>query len=176
MWADEDPDAAMEAAMTVTDKQPGDWMRREVVDTALGNDLAKGLELAAKAGDFNRFSRGARAWITAAPEAAARGVVALPAISKYRDFLQYAHQAWATQDPRAALDWLTLENPLLNEPPRLNEVSTIEGSKAAAKVDLPLALASIENLKNQGLAMGGVPAGFRDAAASDDRLSNKRRG
>ena len=131
-WAAADPDAAMEAVMAITDKATGDTLRREVVDTAIAMDLSKGLELAAKAGDFNRFSWGPRNWIDQAPEAAARGLATLPRISKYRDFLKYAVTAWATADPQPALDWMKNENPRRNEGAIMNDDWMAAGFKAAA--------------------------------------------
>ncbi len=131
-WTAADPDAAMDAVMAITDKMTGDKYRLEVVDTAIALDLDKGLELAAKAGDFNRFSWGPRAWIDQAPEAAARGLATLPRISKYRDFLKFAVTAWATADPQAALDWMRNENPRGNEEANKNDDWMSAGFKAAA--------------------------------------------
>ena len=134
-WTHADPDAAMAAVMRVTDKATGDRLRRAVVDTAFKDDLAKGLELAARAGDFNQFGWGDRPWIHRDPEAAVRGLAALPRISKYRGFLDYAIAAWAAKDPRAAMEWMRDENPLRGEAGMLGTRWIAKGFEAAAKAD-----------------------------------------
>lgn len=167
-WAIADPDAAMEAVLAITDKKSGDRLRRDVVDTVLNHDLAKGLELAVKAGNFNRFSWGHRKWITENPEAAVRGVASLPMVTKYRDFLKIAIVAWVEADPQAALDWMKNENPRRNQPAVLNDSWMKEGFQAAAKVDAKGALTAalgLENPQERDQAIAGViSSGKVDAA------------
>ncbi len=106
VWALADPDAAMRAANAITDKNSSDFLRRAVVDAVIATDLKKGLELAAAARDFNRFSWGPREWITKDPAAAVQGLAGLPEGSEYRDYLKYAVADWAKIDSPAMLDWL----------------------------------------------------------------------
>ena len=105
-WAIRDPDAAMRAANSITDKKSSDDLRSEVIDTVLAANLAKGLELAANAADFNRFSRGSREWMKNNPSAAVQGLAKLPERSEYRGFLSSAVVEWAAQDAPALLAWL----------------------------------------------------------------------
>lgn len=167
-WALANPDAAMEAVLTITDKETGDRLRRELVDTVLNHDLATGLELAAKAGDFNRFSWGQRPWITENPEAAVRGLASLPMVTKYRDFLKVAIVAWVEADPQAALAWIKDENPRRNEPASLGLAWIQEGFNAAAKADPQAALTTaigLENPQDRDQAIAGVlTSGKLDAA------------
>lgn len=158
-WTVSDPDAAMAAVMAITDKETADKIRREVVDTVLGYDLQKGLQFAAMAGDFNRFSGGPRSWMNENPEAAVRGLAALPKISDYRDYLGYAIEIWAKADPQAALAWMKNENPRRNEPPLPNDIWMAEGFKAAATEDPKAALAtalSMANPRERDKALGGI--------------------
>lgn len=106
VWATSDPDAAMNAANQITAKQHSDVLRREVIETVLSNDLQKGLELAAKALDFNRFSWGPRDWMKTDPAGAVRGLAGLPAKSEFRMYLDYAVREWASVDSKGMLEWL----------------------------------------------------------------------
>ncbi|MEO5711936.1 MAG: hypothetical protein ABIT37_00460 [Luteolibacter sp.] len=158
-WAAADPDAAMKAVLGVTDKTRGDSMRRDVVDAALAHDLAKGLGLAAVAGDFNSFGWGPEPWMNENPEAAVRGLAALPMISDYRDYLKYALEIWAQANPQAALEWMKNENPRRNEQPNMNDEWMSAGFKAAAKTDPKAALAAALALtlpRERDQALGGV--------------------
>ena len=96
----------MRAANSITDKKSSDDLRSEVIDTVLAANLAKGLELAANAADFNRFSRGSREWMKNNPSAAVQGLAKLPERSEYRGFLSSAVVEWAAQDAPALLAWL----------------------------------------------------------------------
>jgi hypothetical protein len=107
LWAKSDPDAAMDAVAAITDKRLGDRLRVAVIDTVLEQDVVKGAELAARAGDFNRFSWGGeREWMKKDPAAAVAALATLPAISKYRLHLKMAVPLWAQTDPAAALEWM----------------------------------------------------------------------
>lgn len=114
-WSKGDPDAAMDAALEITRRDYGDRLRRALVDQVLLRDLDKGLELAARAGDFNRFGWGERPWIERDPEAAVRGLAKLGVHCEYRYFLQIALPAWADRDPAAALEWLRAGRPAAKE-------------------------------------------------------------
>lgn len=106
VWAAAEPDAAMRAADAITDKESSDFLRKEVVETVIAVDLTKGLALAAKTGDFNRFSWGPRPWMIENPSAAVQGLAGLPERNEFRDFLRYTVVAWAEQDSPALLEWL----------------------------------------------------------------------
>ncbi len=155
-WAQDEPDAAMAAVLEITDGKTGDLLRRRVVDTVLARDLAKGLELAAQAGDFNRFGWGPRDWMKTDPGAAVRGLAELPAHSDYHRFLDYALPIWVESDPHAALEWMKTARPLKGDE------WLVGGFKAAAKADPQAALAaarSLEDPDDRETAIGGVLAG-----------------
>ena len=157
-WAAADPDRAMKAALQITEKQLADQLKRTVVDTVIDADLAKGLELASQAGDFNRFSWGARNWISKDPAAAVTGLAALPAISDYRHFLFYAVPEWMKKDPASALAWLKGAELL----PR--ERWLAEAYRAAGEADPQAATdaaRSIADPKFRDEALGGVLASGR---------------
>ncbi|MBK1881882.1 hypothetical protein JIN85_05620 [Luteolibacter pohnpeiensis] len=157
-WAKQDPDAAMDAAMMVTDRVAGDKLRTKLVDSVLDRDLSKGLELAARAGDFNRFSTGPRAWIDRDPEAAARGLAALPASSDYRSFLEMAMESWAKKDPQAAMNWM-VENGSLKMQFDHNRDWVKSGFKVAAMTDPDAAISAalaIEDPATRDPAIAGV--------------------
>ncbi|WP_193214977.1 hypothetical protein, partial [Luteolibacter marinus] len=158
VWAGSDPDAAMSALLQVSDKHRGDELRRAVVDEVLETDLAKGLGLAARAGDFNRFSWGPREWMKADPAAVVEGLAGLPKISDYRHFLNYALPVWIESDSAAALAWMTSHDPL----PGDRWVK--DGFAAAAKADPEAALAAAEALadpRQREEALLGVVASGR---------------
>ena len=154
-WAEKDPDQAMKAVLQVTEKQLADRLKRTVIDTAIDSDLQKGLQLAALAGDFNRFSWGAREWVSKDPAAATTGLAALPAISKYRHFLFYAVPEWVKKDPAGALAWLKGAELLPGER------WLPEAYRAAAEADPQAALAaarSLTDLRFRDEALSGVLA------------------
>jgi hypothetical protein len=158
VWAMEQPDQAMEALLKITDKELGDQLRRTAVDTVLADDLAKGMQLAAQAGDFNRFSWGPREWITKDPANAVSALAALPAVSDYRHFLFYAVPAWLESDPVSALAWLKSAE----SGPR--ERWLAEAYKAAAEADPQAALDAARSLQDPQLrddALSGVLASGR---------------
>ncbi|MES2921090.1 MAG: hypothetical protein V4819_06080 [Verrucomicrobiota bacterium] len=158
VWAAAQPDAAMRAANAITDKESSDFLRREVVDTVIAGDLAKGLELAAKAGDFNRFSWGPRSWMKNDPSAAVQGLAGLPERSEYRDFLSYAVAAWAEKDSPALLEWLKTQ-PVIE-----SERWFGDAFKAAALKDTRSALEAASNLTDptaRDAAIAGVMASGR---------------
>lgn len=166
VWAGADPDAAMDAVLQITDKDLGDELRREVVDTVIERDLAKGLELAGRAGDFNSFSWGPRAWMKKDPAAAVKGLAGLPPVSDYRHFLKYALPIWAESDPTAVLEWMKSARPLKYED------WLKDGFEAAAKSGPQAALAAARSLADAGhraTALGGiVSSGTLDAGELAD--------
>ncbi len=169
-WAQDDPDAAMAAVLEITDGKTGGLLRRRVVDTVLSRDLAKGLELAAKAGNFNRFSWGPRNWMKTDPEAAVRGLAELPAYNDYRRYLNHALPIWAESDPHAALEWMKTARRLKRDK---GDEWLAEGFKAAAKADPQAALAaarSLENPDDRETAIGGVLAGGTLVAGVADEV------
>jgi hypothetical protein len=176
VWAAAQPDAAMRAADAITDKESSDFLRKEVVETVIAEDLTKGLELAAKAGDFNRFSWGPRPWMKENPSAAVRGLAGLPERSEYRDYLSYAVVAWAEQDSPALLEWLKTQ-PVIER-----EGWFGEAFKAAALKDMRSALDAASNLTDptaRDAAIAGVMASGRvpnnETAGLLGQLSIRRR-
>jgi hypothetical protein len=154
VWATADPDVAMQAANAITDKECSDFLRREVIDTVIAKDLKKGLELAAAAPDFNRFSWGPREWMKTDPAAAVQGLAGLPERSEYRDFLKYAVVAWAKDSP-ALLAWLGTQS--------MAERDEWFGAafKSAAAVNLQAALeaaSKIADPSSRDAAVAGVLA------------------
>ncbi len=176
VWAAAQPDAAMRAADAITDKESSDFLRKEVLETVIAVDLAKGLELAAKAGDFNRFSWGPRPWMKEHPSAAVQGLAGLPERSEYRDYLKYAVVSWAEQDSPALLEWLKTQ-PVIE-----HEGWFGNAFKAAALKDTRSALDAASNLTDPGardaaiagvMASGVVPN--NETAGLLDQLSIRRR-
>lgn len=157
VWAMADPDAAMNAANQITAKQPSDILRREVIETVLSNDLQKGLELAAKALDFNYFSWGPREWMKTDPAGAVRGLAGLPAKSEFRKYLDYAVREWATVDSKGMLEWLKKQA----APDR--EDWYAKAFTAAAAVDLSSALEVANSMDpvSRDAAISGVLASGR---------------
>ncbi|MEO5916470.1 MAG: hypothetical protein ABIS50_19695 [Luteolibacter sp.] len=162
VWAAADPDAAMAAANAITDKECGDLLRREVIETVISKDLTKGLELAAEVRDFNRFSWGTREWMKTDPAAAVEGLAKLPKRSEYRDYLGYAVAQWAKSDSPALLEWLKTQSV-----PQ-GERWFGEAFKSAAAIDSRAALEATSHLADPTardaaiagvLASGKVPAG-----------------
>lgn len=145
-WAIVDPDAAMTAALEVTEKSTGERLRRTIVDSVLDRDLVKGLELAGKAGEFNSFSWGPRGWINKDPEVATRGLLTLPEYSEYRDFLRYAVEAWTTKDPKAVLEWMKEGNPPRGLNGKLDTDTIAKAFETVAKTDVSLALENVTGL------------------------------
>lgn len=145
----------MDAVAAITDKQLGDALRRKVVDTVLDQDVFKGVALAARAGDFNRFSWGTRDWMVTDPAAAVTALATLPAISDCRRFLKYAMPIWAEKDPGAALNWMTSAKALPGDR-WIQEGFAVE---AEADPDTALAAArSIADSRQRGEALAGVIA------------------
>lgn len=158
VWVLSSPDDALAAACEITEKQLGDKIRRSVVDSALDRDVQKGIELAAKAGDFNLFSWGPREWMKKDPAATVKGLATLPAVSDFRRFLTYAVPVWVESDPAAALEWLKTEAPITGDR------WTQDSFKAAAKADTAAALEvarSFTNPKQRDEALAGVLSGWK---------------
>ncbi|RYD23155.1 MAG: hypothetical protein EOP87_26670, partial [Verrucomicrobiaceae bacterium] len=146
-WAEMDPDAAMDAAIEVTDKTAGEALRTKLVDSVLERDLSKGLELAARAGDFNNFSTGERKWIDRDPGAAVRGLATLPEFCDYHAFLGVALRVWAKQDPDAALAWMKTDSKGSMDTPRgLSMLSS--AFSEVARTDSRLALEAARSLES----------------------------
>lgn len=136
VWAASAPDAAMDAVAAITDKRLGDRLRVAVIDTVLDLDVKKGVELAARAGDFNRFGWGTRKYMKKDPAAAVAALASLPAISKYRLHLRDAVPIWAESDPAAALEWMIANPALAGRPGITFEDGWVrEGFAAVAKAD-----------------------------------------
>lgn len=160
IWAASAPDAAMDAVAAITDKRLGGELRKAVIDTVLDQDVTKGVELAARAGDFNSFGRGPREWMKKDPAAAVAALATLPPISDYRLFLTYAVPIWAESDPAAALKWMN-DNRLVSTRPGAWEgdewVKT--GFEAAAKADPAAALdvaLTIDDPRKKNQALAGL--------------------
>lgn len=156
-WMVEDPEAAMAATMEITDKRLADQLRRRVVDATLERDLQKGLEFAAMAGDFNRFSHGDREWMKHDPEAAVRGLAGLPNGDDYRGLLRMAIPHWLKADPAAALAWLADPPDIQNEGWLGNWI--VEGYRSAATVDPEgawKAAQSISDPQKRKMALSGL--------------------
>lgn len=172
-WALADPDAAMDAVSAITDKRLGGQLRRKVIDTVIDEDLQKGIALAARAGDFNRFGWGPnRKWLHLDPKAAVIALATLPAVSDYRQFLNYATPIWAESDPSAALAWLAAA-------PRLPDGAWPQewlknGFAAVAKADPAAALAAaraFDDPKQRSQALAGmVASGTLDLASLKEVL------
>ena len=174
-WTQQDPDAAMDAAVAITDKKTGDTLRRVVTETALNADLTKGLELTIRAGDFNHFSWGGnRPWIEQNPEAAVRGLAMLKTGDDYRNFLSDAVEAWVATDPKKALDWLVNESP--NDRPQFGGGSfdwLSNGFNAAAKADPQAAMEAAlayQDPDERDRALSGVLESGAIAASDIPRL------
>ena len=154
-WAASDPDKAMDALMDVTDKELGDELRRTAVDTVLDRDLAKGIEMAARAGDFNRFSWSPTEWMKKDPAAAVKGLATLKGDGDYRYYLNYALPIWVESDPSAALEWMKSQSA------RRGEEWMTAGFKAAGTSDFRAALEAARSMNDpvqREAALGGVLA------------------
>lgn len=168
VWAASNPDAAMDAVSAITDKRMGDRFRVAVIDSVLEQDVVKGVELAARAGDFNRFSWGGeRKWMKKDPATVVAALATLPAISKYRQHLKTAVGIWAAEDPAAALEWM-VANP--SQPARSGvsypDEWVKEGFATVAKADRHAALEAALGIhdaakRNQALA-GLIASGTLD--------------
>jgi hypothetical protein len=161
-WSRRDPNAAMDAALRISDRRLGDRLRRRLVDKVLDRDLVTGLGLASRAGDFNSFSWGPRKWFTQDPEAAVRGLIRLEGGSAYRHYLDQAVPAWAEKDPDAVLQWLKRERPLPKEKWGSNWYT--EGFTGVAKKDPQAAFDAAQALEDPALrerAVAAVLAGGR---------------
>jgi hypothetical protein len=111
-WSEQDPEAAMAAAMAVSDAGLGESFRRTVVEAVLERDTAMGLDLVARVWDLPASNHGQRPWIMRDPALAARGLAGLPVTHDYRKFLIHAVPAWAEKDPEACLAWLRETPPI----------------------------------------------------------------
>lgn len=164
-WAVTAPDAAMDAVAAITDKRLGGEMRIKVIDAVLEVDVRKGIELAARAGDFNSFSWGPRGWIKRDPEAAVTALGTLPLVSDYRHFLNYALPIWAESDPAAALTWMAGAHSYPATEGDRGDEWLKKGFEAVAKSDPAAALAIARNLapakRTQALA-GVIASGALD--------------
>jgi hypothetical protein len=130
LWSVQNPEAAMAAVMTVTDKSLSDRLRKKVIDAVLDQDFDLGIAFVARAGTFDGFSSGTTSWIAANPGRAASKLAGLPAHNAYRFYLDDAVREWARQDPAGCLDWLAETPPPEDEAWRAGPVS--KGFKSVA--------------------------------------------
>ena len=130
VWCRQDPEAAMDAAMSITDQKLSDRLRMAVIDAVLDQDFELGMTFVARAGTFNGFSSGPTSWITNNPELAVTKLGELPAHNAYRFYLEPALRSWARQDPAACLAWLRETPPIEKEDWRVNPLT--QGFKLVA--------------------------------------------
>lgn len=174
-WSGQDPEAAMAAAMAVSDAALGESFRRTVIEAVLERDTALGLDFVARVGDLPASDLGQRPWITRDPASAARGLAGLPVSHDYRNFLSHAVPAWAQSDPEACLAWLRETPPLEKTQWPMNWV--IRGFLEVAKADPDGALRAARELTDpahRSQALAGVIAsgklGPDDAAPWLDQI------
>lgn len=155
LWTVQDPEAAMAAVMSVTDKALSDRLRMKLIDAVLDQDFERGMALVARAGTFNGFSSGPTSWIAKDPGLAVSKLAGLPAHNAYRFYLNFALQDWARQDPAACLEWLRKTPPVENEVWRADPVSkgfkSVALSKPGEALDAALQLADPAH-RSQALA------------------------
>ncbi len=155
LWSVQDPEAAMAAVMTVTDKALSDRMRMMLINAVLDQDFELGMSLVARAGTFNGFSSGTTSWIMQDPGLAVSKLAGLPSHNAYRFYLDHALQQWARKDPAACLDWLSKTPPVENEDWRADPVSkgfkSVAHSKPGEALDAALQLADPAH-RSQALA------------------------
>ncbi|MFC7336889.1 hypothetical protein ACFQY0_06850 [Haloferula chungangensis] len=165
IWAAADPDSAMDAVSAITDKRLGGELRKTVIDTVLDLDVKKGVALAARAGDFNRFGWGHRKWMEDDPEAVVAALATLPLVSDYRRFLNQALPIWAKQDPAAALEWMSRADYHPTRDGFWGDEWLVSGFEAAAKADpdstFRLAL-DLEGIKRTEALKGVIASGTLD--------------
>lgn len=155
-WAVADPDAAMDAAMQISDKALGDRLRVVPVEAALETDLAKGLALAKRAGDFNSFGKwDNREWLKKDPALTVTTLAGFDGANDYRGYLTYALPFWIEKDSQAALEWMKGAQPLKWDDWMPNAF------KSVAKADPQAALEAARGIKDsryRDVALGGVLA------------------
>lgn len=157
-WAVAQPEQAMDGLMSITDKKLGDRLRDMAIDAVIEHDFEKAMAMAARAGDFNRFGWGPKEWMKADPAAVVKGLGALPAISDFRRYLDYAVPIWAESDPAAALEWMK------NNRTQKDDSWVKNGFQAAAKASPEAARKAAREIadpKQRGNALGGVLVGGR---------------
>jgi hypothetical protein len=155
LWSVQDPEAAMAAVRTVTDKALSDRLRMKLIDAVLDQDFELGMSFVARAGTFNGFSSGPTSWISKDPGLAVSKLAGLPAHNAYRFYLNFALQDWARQDPAACLAWLGKTQPVESEVWRADPVSkgfkSVARSKPGEALDAALHLADPAH-RSQALA------------------------
>jgi hypothetical protein len=169
VWTSTDPERALDAALQITRKEIGDRLRQAVVETALEQDLQKGLELASRAGKFRFSLYQTLPWITRNPASTTIGLASLPSNSEFRHYLHFAINAWFDQDPAAAFEWLKS-----NKEPLTHEV-TSQSFTAAAKFNPLAALDAAQKLqdptKRNAALSGIIAAATLDPASSATLIS-----
>lgn len=159
LWSIQDPEAAMAAVMTVTDKALSDRLRMMLIDAVLDQDFELGMSFVARAGTFNGFSSSTTSWIMKDPGLAVSKLAGLPAHNGYRFYLDHALQQWARKDPAACVDWLSKTPPLESKTWRADPVSkgfkSVALSKPAEALD---AARQIADPIHRSLALAGVIA------------------
>lgn len=159
LWSVQDPEAAMAAVMTVTDKALSDRLRMMLIDAVLDQDFELGMSFVARAGTFNGFSGSTTSWIMKDPGLAVSKLAGLPAHNAYRFYLDHALQQWARQDPAACLDWLSKTPPLESKTWRADPVSKGFKSVALSKPGEALdAARQIADPAHRSQALAGVIA------------------
>ena len=159
LWSVQDPEAAMAAVMTVTDKALSDRLRMMLIDAVLDQDFELGMAFVARAGTFNGFSSSTTSWIMKDPGLAVSKLAGLPSHNAYRFYLDHALQDWARQDPAACLDWLSKTPPLESETWRADPVSKGFKSVALSKPGEALdAARRIADPAHRSQALAGVIA------------------
>lgn len=157
LWSVQDPEAAMAAVMTVTDKALSDRLRMMLIDAVLDQDFELGMSLVARAGTFNGFSSSTTSWIMKDPGLAVSKLAGLPSHNAYRFYLNHALQQWARQDPAACLDWLSKTPPLESKTWRADPVSKGFKSVALSKPGEALdAAREIADPTHRSQALAGV--------------------
>lgn len=157
LWSVQDPEAAMAAVMTVTDKALSDRMRMMLIDAVLDQDFELGMAFVARAGTFNGFSSSTTSWIMKDPGLAVSKLAGLPSHNAYRFYLDHALQQWARQDPAACLDWLSKNPPLASKTWRADPVSKGFKSVALSKPGEALdAARQIADPAHRSQALAGV--------------------
>lgn len=159
LWSVQDPEAAMAAVMTVTDKALSDRLRMMLIDAVLDQDFELGMTFVARAGTFNGFSSSTTSWIMKDPGLAVSKLAGLPSHNAYRFYLDHALQQWARQDPAACLDWLSKTPPLESKTWRADPVSKGFKSVALSKPGEALdAARQIADPADRSQALAGVIA------------------
>ena len=159
LWSVQDPEAAMAAVMTVTDKALSDRLRMMLIDAVLDQDFELGMAFVARAGTFNGFSSSTTSWIMKDPGLAVSKLAGLPSHNAYRFYLDHALQDWARQDPAACLDWLSKTPPLESKTWRADPVSKGFKSVALSKPGEALdAARRIADPAHRSQALAGVIA------------------